>query len=158
MAIEQNRATAWPEAWQEIGAVPYQLIITMPEHTWLAVAQIAGMFVAVAVLVAFTIRKKAGYLGRSFIGIIAAFMVCIPLFMSIDFGHQPFEPFVPLDRPQMPHMSAEATERFLGAMCKAEVFPSDMLETCAARNPKKNCAAVGPYLSACEPANLGDET
>ncbi|NWD57164.1 hypothetical protein HX878_20750 [Pseudomonas veronii] len=153
MAIESNGVGAWPKAWQEIGAVPYQLIITMPEYTWVAVAQLACLFLAVIALVVFVLRKKVGFGWGAFAGLIVAFVVCIPMFMSIDFGPKRLEPVAPLERPELLYMTAEAKEQLLAAMCEAEVFPSDMLEVCAELNPTKKCSTVGRHMSACKPVN-----
>lgn len=153
MAIELNGAGSWPKAWQEIGAVPYQLIITMPEYTWVAVAQLTGSILAVIALVVLVLRKKAGFGWAAFVGVIVAFVACIPMFMSIDFGPKRLEPVAPLERLESTYMTAEAKEQLLAAMCKAEVFPSDMVDVCAERNPTKDCSAVGRHLSACKPVN-----
>lgn len=111
MAIDKNGAGAWPTGWQEIGAVPYQLIITVPEYTWTAVAQLAGFFLAVTAVVVFATRKKFGFGWSSFVGVIAAWVVCIPMFMSIDFGPKRFEPVAPLERPKLKELEVSKSEK-----------------------------------------------
>lgn len=99
MAIEKNGASAWPEAWQEIGAVPYQLIITMPEYTWVALAQLAALFAAVTALVIYAVRKKTGFGWSTVVGLGIATVACIPMFLAIDFGPKRFEDTARIERP-----------------------------------------------------------
>lgn len=100
MAIEKNGAAAWPEAWQEIGAVPHQLIITMPEYTWVSLAQLVALFAAVTALVILAIRNKAGLGWGTAVGLIISSVVCIPMLMTIDFGPQRFEDTARIERPK----------------------------------------------------------
>lgn len=49
------------------------------------------------------------------------------------------------------YMTPQASERFLAALCKAEVFPADALSACAERNPQLVCSLIGPHSAACKP-------
>lgn len=142
MSIDANGAGAWPSGWQEVGAVPYQLIITMPEYTWIALAQLVGFFLAWTALVVFVTRKKIGFGWGSAVGVVVAFVACIPMFMSIDFGPQRFETqsserVAPLEL--LPLLNANEVEHFKSTVCKNDqkYIPRDMLEMCAKRNQSK---------------------
>lgn len=100
MAIEKNGAAAWPEAWQEIGAVPHQLIITMPEYTWVALAQLVTLFVAVTALVIYAVRKRTGFGWGTVVGLIISTIASIPLFLTIHFGPERFENTARIERPE----------------------------------------------------------
>ncbi|MGG5276316.1 hypothetical protein [Pseudomonas syringae pv. coryli] len=153
MAIEYGGSGAWPVEWQKVGAVPYQLIITMPEHDWHALAQLGGTFLLVLVLVTLAAWKWASLAWSAVIGLFVALALCISMSLTIDFGPQRFEPAIPkLNQPDLAGlaMTPEDLERFEAAMCKMDSFPSDMLATCARRNPEKHCGPIDSFLSACQ--------
>lgn len=148
MAIDTNGAQAWPTAWQDIGAVPYQLIITMPQYTWVAVAQLAGFFLVVAALVVMISGKKIGYGRGAFAGLVVAFVVSLPMFLAIDFGPKKFEPIGQLVERLEP---LPMSEPVMAALCKAKAFPSEFEAECEKRDPLQRCYNVGYRMSSCIP-------
>lgn len=93
MTIEVNGASAWPSGLQEIRAVPYQLIITLPEYTWIAIAQLFALFLVAIVLVVFVTRKRLGYGKGTVAGLVVAFAFVAPQPMLIDFGPKRSNPY-----------------------------------------------------------------
>ena len=122
MTIEANGASAWPSGLQEIRGVPYQLIITLPEYTWIAIAQLSALFLAAIALVVFVTRKRLGYGWGSVVGLVVALAVVAPQLMFIDFGPKRFEPISPDDRVKPLELepltfTPEAREQYISAMC-----------------------------------------
>lgn len=150
MAIEAGGANAWPIAWQEIGAVPYQLIITMPDYTWSAIAHVAAVFLALVVLVAFAARKKIGISWALVVALMTALTVCTPLLLTVDFGPKRFESKAPILEPVHTYLAPEAEDKYLSVICRADKFPSELKGVCEARNLDKKCSDDGHGMSSCK--------